>query len=80
MGNDLFESFKRLWGNDDDNENNKNNGTTENEDDAAGTMLITSIPGVLFVVTSPNSSKKACASHFQELFLALPHFQITRFY
>jgi hypothetical protein len=52
MGNDLFESFKRLWGDGDDNENNKNNGTTENEDDAAGTMLITSIPGVLLVLES----------------------------
>jgi hypothetical protein len=76
IGNDFFENFKRLWGDGDDNENNKNRGTTESEDEAAGTMLITSIPGVFFVLDTKN--KGVCLSLSR--FFSRSHFQITLFY
>ena len=47
MGNDLFESFKRLWGDGGDNEDGKGNDVSDDEDEAAGTYLIASIPGAL---------------------------------
>lgn len=48
MGNDFFDSFKKLWGDNDDEkegENKKGGEIAEHDDVAAGTSIIASISG-----------------------------------
>lgn len=55
---DLFENFKRMWGEAFGDQNSKNDASNATgDDDAAGTTLIASVPGTM------NIANNALASH-----------------